>query len=125
MLCKACGATQTRLLTSSRFVERAVSLQSLVLRTLHLQSILLASLHLCRHRLDLQTLLHSPSQTLLQFLCPTLNLHPTLNLKPLLPFLGPTLDLQPLQPLLAFLGPTLSQQPLPPSTQLWLQSWRR
>ena len=30
-----------------------------------------------------------------------------------------------LQPLLAFLGPTLNQQPLPPPTQLWLQGWRR
>ena len=109
------------MLTSSRFVERAISLQSLVFPTLDLQSLLLASLHLCSHRLDLHPLL-----PLLHLLCgPTLNLHPALNLKPLLPFFGPTLDLQPLQPLLAFLGPTLNQQPLPPPTQLWLQSWRR
>ena len=135
------------MLTSSRFVAGAISLQPFVFPTIDLQSLLLASLHLCRHRLDLQPLLHSTScrstcnlqslnlQPLLHFLGPTLNLHPTLNLKPLLPFLGPTLDLQPLQPLLAFLGPTLNQQPLPPPalhlqplvlpTQFWLQSWRR
>ena len=126
MLCKACGTTQTRLLTS-KCVMHSVGLR----RHRFVASLLRASLHLRRHRFDLQPLLHSPARRSSRPL-QSLNLQPTTldlqsdaGLKSLLTLLGPPLDQQPLQPLLAFLGPTLNQQPLPPPTQLWLQSWRR
>ena len=66
-------------------------------------SLLRAALHLRRHRFDLQPLLNSTS-------CRSSH-----------PLQSPDACLKPLQPLLAFLGPTLNQQPLPPPTQLWLQ----
>ena len=115
MLCKACGTTQTRLLTS-KCVMQPLRFR----RHRFVASLLRASLHLRRHRLDLQPLLNSTSCRSSRPLQ-----SPDACLKPLLTLLGPLLDQQPLQPLLAFLGPTLNQQPLPPPTKLWLQGWRR
>ena len=97
----------------------ALSLQSLgQLPTLDLQAPLLPLLSPTSSTFNLKTLNLQP---LLSFLGPTLNLHAALNLQPLLPFIGPTLNLQPIQ-LAQLHPPTLHLHPLLLPTQFLLQS---